>query len=131
MEANVQTELILRKLVFDKISFERLGFKADTPLTYSLQTQIGLIQPENLYRVSVTIQGEKKQEYTFEISITGFIQEKNKSEAADMDKIAKAAIRVLLPYLKNQLAVLTAQPETDCVVLPPIDVEHLLSKKNS
>lgn len=131
MEHNAQITLILKKLVFDKIAFNRIGFRVNSPLTYSLQTQISLIPADALYRVTLMIQGEKKDEYNFEISITGFFQAKDETENMGMDKVAKNASKILLPYLKNQLAVLTAQPETDCVVLPPIDIDEMLKSERA
>ena len=64
--------LRLDKVVFDKIEFNRLGFKNDTELKLEIQTNIGERKDKAAYKVTVIAIGEKPDEYTFHISITGY-----------------------------------------------------------
>jgi hypothetical protein len=62
--------LRLDKVVFDKIEFNRLGFKNDTELKLEIQTNIGERKDKAAYKVTVIAIGEKPDEYTFHISIS-------------------------------------------------------------
>lgn len=64
--------LRLDKVVFDKIEFDRLGFKNDTELKLEIQTNIGERKDKAAYKVTVIAIGKKPDEYTFHISITGY-----------------------------------------------------------
>lgn len=51
--------LRLDKVVFDKIEFNRLGFKNDTELKLEIQTNIGERKDKAAYKVTVIAIGEK------------------------------------------------------------------------
>lgn len=36
-----------------------------------------------------------------------------------------------MPYMRSQISLLTAQPDTDCVVLPPFNVNEMLDQSDS
>ena len=41
------------------------------------------------------------------------------------DLINKNAVAILMPYLRSELTLLTAQPDTDSVVLPPFNINKM------
>ena len=41
--------------------------------------------------------------------------------------ISNNAVAILMPYLRSELSLLTAQPETDCIVMPVFNVNAMLS----
>ena len=51
---NYNSLLTLQKLVFDKIEFDRKGFKNKNELTFELQVQIG-IGEDSVHRVTLEI----------------------------------------------------------------------------
>lgn len=130
--AEINSALIMRKLVFDKISFERKGFKKDSELTYELQVQIGRSEKDD-YKVTLTLKGDKADEYSFVISLSGFFR-LDKTEALE-DKIMKElinknAVAILMPYLRSEVTLLTAQPDTDSVVLPPFNINKMMDSES-
>ena len=50
--ANFNSSLILKEMVFDKIEFERKGFKSNKELEFNLQVQIGS-GADNTYKVTL------------------------------------------------------------------------------
>lgn len=44
------------------------------------------------------------------------------------DLINKNAVAILMPYLRSELTLLTAQPDTDSVILPPFNINKMLEK---
>ena len=119
---NYNSLLTLQKLVFDKIEFDRKGFKNKNELTFELQVQIG-IGEDSVHRVTLVLKGEKKEEYNLIISLSGFFKVEKEDSVND-----KNAVAIMMPYLRSELTLLTAQPDTDSVVLPPFNINAMLEK---
>lgn len=118
--------LRLEKLVFDKILFERKGFKNTNELKISSQVKIGINPKTNLYKVSLQLDGNKEREYQLMICISGFFTVNSEWEDRKDELLSKNAVAILMPYVRTQLSLLTAQPETDCVVLPTFNINAML-----
>ena len=116
--------------MFDKIEFDRKGFKNKNELTFELQVQIG-IGEDSVHRVTLVLKGEKKEEYNLIISLSGFFKVEKEDSVNDemvQNLINKNAVAIMMPYLRSELTLLTAQPDTDSVVLPPFNINAMLEK---
>ena len=125
---NYSSVLTLTKMVFDKIVFERKGFKNENELKFRLQVQIGKNR-NSAYKVTLVLEGDKKDEYELQISLTGFFEIQNSDELSDSTVqalIEKNAVAILMPYLRSEVTLLTAQPETDSVVWPAFNINKLV-----
>lgn len=130
---NIKSILNMNKLVFDKIEFDRQGFKNQNQPSYSIETHFAKNQQENLYRVTLVLKCDKKDEYTFEISLTGYFSFDSQEEMDENEKnelISKNSVAIIMPYMRSQVSLLTAQPEVDCVVLPPFNINNMLKEDN-
>lgn len=128
----VQSVLTLDKVVFDKIEFKRLDFSSDRELELEIQCNIAQRQDADIYKVTLILNGNKPDEYTFEISLTGFFafeQEEGLTEEKKNTLISKNAIAILMPYLRSEVSLLTAQPGMECVVLPVFNINKMLKDK--
>lgn len=122
---NYNSILNLQKLVFDRIEFDRKGFKNTQELKFELQVQIGLNE-DDLYKVTLVLNGTKQDEYNVVISLSGFFRFEGQVEDKIVrDLINKNAVAILMPYLRSELTLLTAQPDTDSVVLPPFNINKM------
>lgn len=122
---NYNSILNLQKLVFDRIEFDRKGFKNTQELKFELQVQIGLNE-DDLYKVTLVLNGTKQDEYNVVISLSGFFRSEGQVEDKIVrDLINKNAVAILMPYLRSELTLLTAQPDTDSVVLPPFNINKM------
>lgn len=122
--------LTLQKMVFDRIEFDRKGFKNTNELEFELQVQIGL-DKNDIYKVTLVLNGTKQDEYSIVISLSGFFEVKTQEELGDklvQDLINKNAVAILMPYLRSELTLLTAQPDTDSVVLPPFNINKMFER---
>lgn len=125
---NFNSVLTLQKLVFDKIRFDRKGFESKNNVEFSIKVQIGKADYQN-YRVTLILGGEKKDEYELEISLSGFFSIDEKDDLDDdtkRDLINKNAVSILMPYLRSELTLLTAQPGTESIVLPPFNINKMM-----
>lgn len=121
--------LTLQKMVFDRIEFDRKGFKNTKELKFELQVQIGLDQNDT-YKVTLVLNGTKQDEYNIVISLSGFFKVEGQEKLEDkivQDLINKNAVAILMPYLRSELTLLTAQPDTDSVVLPPFNINKMFA----
>ena len=124
-----QSVLQLDKIVFDKIEFKRLGFSSEKELEMEIQSNISQKQTAEIYRVTLILKGNKPEEYIFEISLTGFFSfeaENIIQEELKNTLVTKNAIAILMPYLRSEVSLLTAQPGIECVVLPAFNINKIL-----
>lgn len=131
--SDIKSVLRLNELVFDKIEFNRQGFKNKNKIKYRFEALFAKNEEENVYRVTLDLTGDKEDEYKFEISITGFfsLNEDGLDEAAKNALISKNTVAILMPYLRSEVSLLTAQPGMDCVVLPPFNINKMIEEENA
>lgn len=132
-EDSVHSVLKLNDLVFDKIEFKRHGFQNDKEIELKVQSNISQMQGAEIYRITLIMNGNKPDEYSFEISLTGFFTIEDSQEITQRSKddlISKNAVAILMPYLRSEVSLLTAQPGMECVVLPAFNINKLLEKSD-
>ena len=108
---------------------KRLGFSSEKELELEIQSNISQKQNAEIYRVTLILKGNKPEEYIFEISLTGFFSfeaENAIQEELKNTLVTKNAIAILMPYLRSEVSLLTAQPGIECVVLPAFNVNKIL-----
>ena len=131
MEQNVMSVLKLEKLVFDKLLFERSGFGSEKDFEFSFESNLSKSTEDELYRVTLILHGEKPDEYSLKISLTGFFSfdsSESISEEETKELITKNTAAILMPYLRSELSILTAQPDVECIVLPPFNINNLMKE---
>lgn len=125
---NIDCVLKLDRLVFDRIEFSRSGFKNDHALNLSVNVDIGKNDESEYYRVKLSIRGEKSDEYNFMVQVSGFFRLDGDIPFEKDVLLRKNAVAILMPYLRSEVSLLTAQPEMDCVVLPPFNIDALMDE---
>lgn len=116
--------LKLNALVFDEIIFKRLGMHSENELEVSFSVSIGTnVSEPDIKKVSVRIRGEKREEYSFEIQASGFFS--YEGDANDT-VIQQNAVAIVMPYIRSQVSILTAQPGVESVVLPPFNIVEMM-----
>ena len=131
MSKEVGSALCLDKLVFDKIEFKRTGMKNESEIEFNLGIAINKKQDEEIYKVTLSLNGNKEKEYTLEIILSGYFSFDDNGKTDDKLKramINQNAVAIIMPYLRSQVSLVTAQPEVDCVVLPPFNIIKMMSE---
>lgn len=129
--SKAKSVLCLDKLIFDNITFERFGLQNDNKIKFELGINIAEKENENIYRVQLDLVGDKRDEYRLEIVLSGYF---SFDESVEIDEETKDAIitentvAIIMPYLRSEISLLTAQPETDCVVMPPLNIANIVKK---
>lgn len=122
--------LKLYRMFFNKIEFDRIGIRNENQPNFELQASVAENE-EGLFKVEVVLIGEKKDEYKIRIvldGIFGFISDGTFDAKLKNRLIQTNAVAILLPYLRSEVSILTAQPDTESVVLPPLNVNELFKK---
>jgi len=130
-QKSIQSSLHLEKLVFDKIEFKRLGFANENELEYELESSIAQRKEDNIYRVTLSLKGKKPEEYIFEISLVGFFaMEADETISEEMREklVTRNTVAILMPYLRSEVSLLTAQPEMECVTLPVFNINRIMDE---
>lgn len=126
-DKSLRGELTIQHFVFNKISFERTGFKNDVddlPASFSVQVEK---QGDSHYIVTLDVGIEKKDEFSALASISGYCEiDDNHPQRDIMLKVNAPAI--MFPYVRAQLTLLTAQPETEPIVLPVVNFQKIYEK---
>lgn len=111
-----------------QISFTRVGFQDKS----SSEAQIGIAtHVESIgagkYQVSLSLKALKEREYEALVSITGYCE--IDEDTPDRDKILQEnAVAILFPYVRAEMTLLTAQPETEPLIIPAINVRALIKQ---
>ena len=132
MEKDVSSVLSLDKLVFDKIEFKRIGMKNENEIEFEIHVIISQKQNEDIYKVTLVLTGNKEKEYLLEIELSGYFSFDDKESLDEERKktiISQNAVAIIMPYMRSQVSLITAQPEVDCVVLPPFNIAKMLSEE--
>ena len=120
-------------LFFEEISFKRMGSKQNsTEFACTLEVTIGSNTERDYYKVNLKMIGDKPKEYNLVVSLTGFFSFSPNDETTEEfqeDLISKNAVAIMMPYLRSQISLITAQPEVDCVVLPPFNINNMIDDK--
>ncbi|MEZ3445529.1 MAG: protein-export chaperone SecB, partial [Lachnospiraceae bacterium] len=97
-----------------------------------LESCIARVQDADVYRITLILKGNKPEEYIFEISLTGYFSIETDDTIDDKLKnalVTKNTVAILMPYLRSELSLLTAQPGMECVVLPAFNINKVLEGK--
>lgn len=130
----MESVLQMHKMFFKKISFDRKGFKNDNKADFTFKTSVLEHSNRDLFKVSLDVKCNKEEEYEFEIELIGVFSFNSSKELDKETKdylISHNTVSILMPYMRSQISLLTAQPDTDCVVLPPFNVNEMLDQSDS
>lgn len=83
---------------------------------------------ENLYKCSLELEmSSESEDAKLQVKVSGiFSIETSIDEDLKMILVTKNTMAILFPYLRTQVTLLTAQPNVETVVLPPVNINALL-----
>jgi len=130
---NINSVLSLDRLVFDKLEFVRKGFQNENEIEFQIEIQVG-IGDGKVSKVTLILKGNKVDEYDLFISLSGYFSFDENEQIENeqiMTLLNKNAVAILMPYLRSQASLLTAQPGMDCVVLPPFNINKMVESEST
>lgn len=127
-DSSISSVLQLKHVVFDEITFKRLGFqnKKEKNARLDFGKHVEKID-EGEYRVSLSIKAVREKEYEATVTISGYcgISE----DVPFKDRILNEnAIAILFPYVRAELTLLTAQPETETLMIPVVNINAMFKQ---
>lgn len=125
--------LRLRELLFDEIRFERIGNKkTENRPEQDFTAQVGENKSEGLYRIVLSTKFKKEEEYEGEIILHGvfsFETDDDLDEKVRDRIIRQNTIAIMMPYVRSELTMLTAQPGVEPIVLPAFNINQMFAGK--
>ena len=134
MKKNLTRDVIITEVFQKKCLFERMSSSEDdTKINYSYSYGV-VINDKNhgaaeliLFADGVSGEG-KKPLFQCEISFIGmFYLEKSKSKKMMQDFLDSEAPAILLPYIRESLSTLSIKAGLPPILLPPTDLNDMLS----
>lgn len=125
---SVLSDIQMDHVVFDEITFKRKGFKSEGKgVNFNFATGIEKTS-ENRYTVTVQVNASKEDEYDLLVRVSGYCTIRDDNPKLDV-LLNENVVAILFPYIRAEVSILTAQPETDSLVLPVFNIHELV--KNS
>ena len=126
-----KSESILRakKIYIESMKFERKSVVSGTVhLKNSNISKINKEIDKDTYKCSLVFCMSDEEEKTFlDITVSGdFLFNTDLDLELKEILVAKNTLAILFPYLRSQVTLLTAQPDVETVVLPPININALI-----
>ena len=123
--------LKLDQLFFEHIRFERKGNSMQSEVKIRFDVKYRRHEKEEKYRVDLRVLAEKEKDYTLDICVVGIFSFDTSGELEEKTKemlISKNTVAILMPYIRSEVSIVTAQPGMTPIVLPPFNVNALLSE---
>jgi len=122
----ITSVLKIPRVVYDSITFKRLGFKNDDAeeTKISFKTSVQKKDDRN-YRVTLKVIALRPEEYEASVQISGFCEIDESYEYKSI-LLEQNAVAILFAYVRAELTLITSQPETDPIVLPVVNINAMM-----
>lgn len=130
MDEKISSVLKLNNIVVDKMSFERTNFcqNINDKEHMSISTEVEELAIGS--RVSLAVKVERGDEFVAEVHMSAYVEIAEDHEVTK-ELFLKNTIAMLFPYVRSQLTLLTSQPGTMPVILPPLNINALIEEKET
>ena len=126
---NIKSALKLDNLFFDEISCSRIGFQNENKPKLSMEISIGEDINSKHYRTTLKFTLNKEDEYIVNVTAIGIFEFiGNVDEETKKDLIQKNSVSIMMPYVRSEISLITAQPGVETVVLPPFNINNMINK---
>lgn len=127
-DSSISSVLKLKHVVFDEIKFKRLGFqnKKKKKARLDFGKHVEKID-EGEYQVSLSIKAVREEEYEAIVTISGYCGISEDTPFKDRI-LNENAIAILFPYVRAELTLLTAQPETETLMIPAVNINAMFKR---
>jgi len=127
-DGSISSVLKLKHIVFNEITFKRLGFqnKKEKEAQLRIGKRVEKVKEGN-YQVSLSVKATREKEYEATVTITGYCE--ISEDDPHKDRILNEnAIAILFPYVRSELTLLTAQPETETLTIPVVNINAMFKQ---
>lgn len=125
---NVENTCVLKldHLVFDDLHFRRKGFANKNDVKYRFGFHFETPE-DNVIVAHILVECDKDSEYELSVRASGYFFLELDSPYNSI-LLRQNAAAIVFPYVRSQISILTAQPEVDSVILPPINIAQIIQK---
>ena len=123
-----ESALQINTVIVDELTFKRLSNKHFGES--KIQLKIGqIIQKlkDSHYRVIIKVEAVQEEEFSATVQISGYCTIDENDPAKDQ-LLKRNTLAILFPYIRSELTLLTAQPETDPIVWPVMNIQAMMDE---
>ncbi len=130
LDKNIESTLILKKLYFEKITFESNGEVPNKIKTNFRSENEELDEKSVRVKLYCNVFAEEKQ--IIQIILVGEFENDEKDIELRKEINKKNTVSIMFPYLRAEMSLITAQPNFPTLSIPVININALIeSQKNS
>ena len=131
IEMKNKSDLIIKDLFISHFNFDnkerKIGqnkFNVEYDLNFDLDENL----KQNTVKIHTVLQTEEKNMH-LELEIIGIFQLNDNDLSDDIKKelLTKNTVAIMMPYVRNEITLLTSQPGMMPIILPIIDVNKLVN----
>ena len=131
---NTQCKIQMLDLYFSKYSFNQVRGKEDTDYTTSFKIEYA-INSSDTTKVKVTIDttvANSSETIKLDLQAVGIFQiDNNDIDEETYDHLIKTnTVAIIFPFIRSQVSLLTTQPNMKPIIIPPINIDILISEQN-
>lgn len=130
---DLESVLRLLNLQFDNIEFHRDDNvdKVDVQPQISFNIQVSAYNDER-YRVSIKCGFVKESVYRIDIELHGDFELINNNVDEKLKKalLSQNTVSIMMPYIRSEISLITAQPGMCPVVIPPLNIQTIVNDEN-
>lgn len=129
-DENMDNECVLKllNLHFNKIEFIKQGDGGTTAPDIDVTADYYQRENEAIHKVIITANIKKENDYSILLVLEGIFSLESASDLDDDTKkqlITRNTVAIMMPYVRSEISIITAQPDIECLVLPPINVNSM------
>lgn len=130
---NYQSIVTMDKIYFDRLEFQREKEILSDELSVKFEKSVDAMEGNNKYRVILqcTIEDKKYNSLRIFASMVGIFECHSEDPGLLNTLINENTIAIMFPFLRSQISLLTTQPDMSPVILPPMNINSLLSELDS
>lgn len=130
---NYQSIVTMDKIYFDRLEFQREKEILSDELSVKFEKSVDAMEGNNKYRVILqcTIEDKKYNSLRIFASMVGIFECHSEDTGLLNTLINENTIAIMFPFLRSQISLLTTQPDMSPVILPPMNINSLLSELDS
>lgn len=123
-----ESALQINPVIFDELTFKRLSNKHFGESKVQLKiSQIIQKLEDSHYRVIIKVEAVQEEEFSATVQISGYCTIDENDPAKDQ-LLKRNTLAILFPYIRSELTLLTAQPETDPIVWPVMNIQAMMDE---
>jgi len=119
----------MHNVVCENFSFKREGYRNENECTSTFTVATYDNTTNQLHKVVINVTIKKKDEYELLLEMSAIFKFDDGVPQEERDALLNYnAVAMLMPFVRSQISLLTAQPNVETVLLPVFDIYEFMNE---